>query len=233
MDITLLIIIIVLILVISIPIIIKFRNVRLLKTVTSFKRGTKSERKLVLKLLKIGIHPQTIFHDLIIEKRNGKSSQIDLVVATTEGIIVIEVKDYGGWIYGNCSHTRWTQVLAFGKRKYRFYNPIKQNTSHIKTLKKQLVQFENITFYSIIVFYGKCELKEIDYVPKSTYLVKPHRIKQVLKIIKKENDPATYTDKREILKFLQNAVSLGSNIENQKEHIENINDTLGTDRIFD
>ncbi len=158
----------------------KIRDLKLLKSVTSLNRGTKTERELILKLLKYGIPAQTIFHDLCVEKSGDKFAQIDVVVATTEGIIVFEVKDYSGWIFGNGNYSHWTKVLAYGKKKYRFYNPIKQNQSHITTLKKQLNQFQNIPFFSIIAFYGNCELKEINYVPKGTYLVKPTRILEVL-----------------------------------------------------
>jgi len=216
-----------------IPLIKKIRDRRLLKTVTSLNRGTKSERDLVLRLLKHGISSQAIFHDLCIEKSNGEFSQIDIVVATTEGIIVFEVKDYSGWIFGNGNYSHWTKVLAYGKKKYRFYNPVKQNQNHIKTLRKQLRQFENIPFFSIIAFYGDCELKEINFVPEGTYLVKHQRILEVLKVIKTNNNAAPYTDKQEVVRTLQQAVWNGENIHNQEKHIDNINDMLGKDRIFD
>lgn len=215
------------------PLIRKIRDRQLLKTVTSLNRGTKSERDLVLKLLKHGIPKQTIFHDLCVEKNNGEFSQIDVVVATTEGIIVFEVKDYSGWIYGNGNFSHWTKVLAFGKQKYRFYNPIKQNKSHIETLKKQLRQFEKIPFFSIIAFYGDCELKEINFVPEGTFLVKSARIFEVLKLIRKNNEPAPYTNKKEIVRILEQAVNNGENVINQEKHVENINDMLGKDRIYD
>lgn len=90
----------------------KFRDRKLLKTVTSLNRGTKSERNLVLQLLKWGVPAPTIFHDLCIEKKNGEFSQGDVVVATSEGIIVLEVKDYTGWIFGNANHSHWVKVLV-------------------------------------------------------------------------------------------------------------------------
>lgn len=215
-----------------IPLIGNIRERRLLKTVTSLKRGTKSERDLVLRLLKHGIPSKTIFHDLCVEKNNGKFAQIDVVVATTEGIIVIEVKDYSGWIFGNGNYTHWIKVLAYGKRKYRFYNPIKQNKNHIEALKKQLRQFKNIPFFSIIVFYGDCELKEINYVPNGTFLVRSNRIFEVLKQIRKNNEPAPYSNKHEIIRLLKQAVENGGYINNQEKHIENIDDMIGKDRIY-
>lgn len=216
-----------------IPLFRKVRDTRLLNSVTNRKRGTKTERDLVLLLLKQGIPAQTIFHDLYIEKNNGEYSQIDVAVATTEGIIVFEVKDYSGWIYGNGNHSHWMKVLAYGKKKYQFYNPIKQNTNHIKSIKRTLKQFETIPFFSVIVFYGDCELKEINYVPKGTFLVKAHRITEVLQLIKKNNEPAPYSDKKEVVSILKQAVKNGEHKDNPKRHAENINEMLGKDRIFD
>ena len=208
------------------------RERELISSVTSLSRGTNSELFLILQLLKSGIPPVTIFHDLIIKKKNNEFSQIDLVLVTSEGIIVIEVKDYSGWIYGSGNNTNWTKVLSYGRKKYKFYNPIKQNNNHISELRKTLKQFEKIPFFSLIVFFGDCELKEINYVPKGTYLVKSHRVFEVLNLIKTENEPTHYTNKREVVDTLKQLVSLGENTDYQKQHIENIKDMVGKERIF-
>ena len=180
----------------------RYKNQELIKSVTSLNRGTNSELNLILKLLKSGINSKTIFHDLIIKKENDKFSQVDIVIATTQGIIVIEVKDYSGWIFGNGNQTNWTQVMAYGKRKYRFYNPIKQVKSQISSLKNSLKQFDKIPFFSIIVFYGDCTLKEINYVPKGTFIVKSHRILEALNSIKANNEQAPYENKQEVVDTL-------------------------------
>jgi hypothetical protein len=211
----------------------KIRNKRLLETVTKPNRGTKSERDLVLKLLKSGISPDSIFHDLYVRKYSGKFSQIDLVIASEVGIIVIEVKDYSGWIFGNGKHTQWTQVLAYGRDKYRFYNPILQNKKHIEDLRKQSEQFSNLPFYSVVVFYGDCELKDISFVPRGTYIVKANRIFEVFRIIYNNNQPVSYTNKYEIDKVLREAMYNGENPETQTHHIENVKDMLGKHRVFD
>ena len=207
------------------------RDRELISSVTSLNRGTSSERSLILQLLKKEFPSVTIYHDLIIKKDNDEFSQIDLVLVTSEGIIVIEVKDYSGWIYGSGNNTNWTKVLSYGRKKYKFYNPIKQNNNHINELRKTLKQFEKIPFFSVIVFFGDCELKEINYVPKGTYLVKSHRVFEVLNLIKDE-DYTQYTNKREVVDKLKELVSLGENTDYQKQHIENIKDMVGKDRIF-
>lgn len=211
---------------------IESKELKLLETVTKSYRGTSSERELVLKLLKNKIPAQTIFHDLYIKKWNDTFSQIDLVVPTKVGILVFEVKDLSGWIFGRGNNKEWTQVLAYGKEKHRLYNPILQNQKHIDELKVLLNQ-ENVPFFSLIVFYGDCELKEISFIPKETYVVKSTRIIEVINLILRDNESAKYKDKRQILAKLKNAVENGENVKTQIQHIKNINEMLGKDRIFD
>lgn len=208
-------------------------NQELIKTVTTLDRGTNSELWLILKLLKAGIPSETIFHDLIIKKNKNKFSQVDIVLATTEGIVVIEVKDYSGWIFGNGNQTNWTQVMNYGKNKYRFYNPIKQVKSQVLSIKNSLIQFDQIPFFSIIVFYGDCQLKEINYVPENTFIVKPHRILEALNSIKYNNGPAPYKNKQEVVDVLKKAVLDGSNKDYKKMHVDNIKNIVGKHRILD
>ncbi|MCL2682456.1 MAG: NERD domain-containing protein [Bacteroidales bacterium] len=204
----------------------------LLETVTKLDRGTSSERNLVLKLLKNRIPSQTIFHDLYLKKQNGHFSQIDLVVATTAGIVVFEVKDYSGWIFGTGYQSQWTQVLAYGKQKYKFYNPIMQNNKHIADLKKQRKQFENIPFYSVVVFDGDCKLRDIKFVPEGTFVVRKERVLEVMRIIQ-TREPAPYTDKHEVVRVFRKAVENGTCKETEKQHIEKVTDMLGRHRVFD
>jgi hypothetical protein len=211
----------------------KFQENKLLETVTKRSRGTRTERKLVLKLLKYGIPAQTIFHDLYVKLPNGKFSQIDLVVPTKMGIFVFEVKDYSGWIFGSGYNSQWTQVLAYGNSKYRFYNPIMQNSKHISDLKKQLTQFDSIPFYSIIVFYGNCVLKEISNVPGETYIIKSNSVEESMDILMNTREPARYTNKFEIVRVLKDSVENGDNRETQLQHVQNIREMLGKNRTYD
>ena len=206
------------------------QNRELIESVTSFDRGTSSERHLILNLLKSGIHPQTIFHDLYISKEGGQFTQIDLVVATRVGIIVFEVKDYSGWIYGNGNDQKWTQVLSCGEDKYRFYNPVKQNNAHIKQLKLKLG--EDVPFYSVIVFYGNSELQDISFIPQGTYIAKWYKVVKVINSIINENSAANYKDKHNVVKILKESVANGNKKEIEVQHVENIKDMLGTDRVF-
>lgn len=206
------------------------QNKELIQSVTSLSRGTASEQHLILTLLKSGIHPQAIFHDLYIVRHDGKFSQIDLVVATRVGIIVFEVKDFSGWIYGKGNQTKWTQVLAYGNEKYRFYNPLMQNNTHIKQLRQKLK--ENVPFYSVVVFYGDSELQDISFIPKGTFVTKWYRVIDVVNTIIQENPLANYKNKHRVVEILKEAVANGDELGTESQHIENIKNMLGTDRIF-
>lgn len=206
---------------------------KLLETVTNKSRGTSTERKLVLKLLKNGIPAQTIFHDLYVKMPNGRYSQIDLVVPTKVGIFVFEVKKYSGWVFGSGHHSQWTQVLAYGRQKYRFYNPVMQNSKHISDLKTQLKQSDRIPFYSIIVFYGDCVLKDISNVSGETFIIKAGSVEETMNILLNSREPATYTNKNEIVNLLRESVANGEDNEIRIQHVQYIREMLSKNKQID
>ena len=87
-------------------------------------------------------------------------------------------------------------------------------------------------FYSVIVFYGDSELRDINFIPDGTFVIKPHRLNDVLDIIL-DNDEAEYTDKREVIRILKSAVDNGDNPDTQTEHVDKLKDMLGKDRVLD
>ncbi len=206
------------------------KSINLIRSVTPINRGTQSERFLILTLLKYGINSGAIFHDLYIFKPDSKTSQIDVVVATSVGIIVFEVKDFSGWIYGKGNQQKWTQVLAYGREKNRFYNPVLQNKAHITQLKRILK--EDVPFYSVIVFYGDCELRDISFIPQNTFITKYYRITDVVETILHNNPIANYKNKHNVIKVLKKAVANGDRFNIEGKHIENIHNMLGDERVF-
>lgn len=209
----------------------EIQDQKLLKTVTNANRGTKSERKMVLRLLKSGIKSTAIFHDLYLHIGNGKYCQIDLVVATKVGIVVFEIKEYSGWIFGTENQRKWTQVLAYGKQKYNFYNPILQNKKHVEDL-KEFYHFDGIPFYSMIVFFGNCEFKNFISLPRRTFLIKSSKVMNRFNEIIQNNQLANYGDKWEIVNLLKQAVKNGENSIISKKHIENIEKLKNRYRFF-
>ena len=92
----------------------------------------------------------------------GTHCEIDIVWIHETGIYVFESKNISGNIYGDENSNQWNQI--FRNHKKQFYNPIFQNNGHINALKRILGNA--YSYYSIIVFSERCELKE---VPSNTY----------------------------------------------------------------
>ena len=189
---------------------VKRKERELIEQVTPITRGEWSERRVVLKLLKAGINPKAIFHDLYIQKPNGTYTQVDVAVATKVGLIVFEVKDYSGWIFGNEHQKYWTQLLAFGKQKHRFYNPVMQNAGHIQAIRQCLPNNPDIPIFSVIVFFGNSEFKNVTCNADNTFIIYPHSIRQVVADILLQPD-ANYGNKYEIMELFTTAVQNGDN----------------------
>ena len=205
----------------------------LYEIITSPDRGTPSERQLVSHLLASGFKPTAIYHDLMIESGNGKTTQIDIVVATDAGLIVIEVKDFTGWIFGKGNQEYWTQVSGYGRYKNRFYNPFKQNEGHIKALRGLSPQMATLPMYSLVVFAGDCELKDVNFIPYDCYLSTFYRSVYAVYDIIESHPSAHYTDRWEVANLLKAAVDRGSYIDLQEQHVYDIHDMLGTNRKYE
>lgn len=97
-----------------------------------------------------------------IPRTNGETTEIDVLLICSKGIIVFECKNYDGWIFGDEVQHKWTQTLPKGRgrcHKEYFYNPIMQNSTHIKYL-KQFVG-KNVPMWSVIVFSDNCVFKNV------------------------------------------------------------------------
>jgi len=199
-----------------------------IEEVTSLDRGEESERSLIARFRDYGFPPGAIFHDLYVPTKGGNFSQIDLVILTKAGLAVFEVKDYSGWLFGNGKQQQWTQVLNYGKEKHRFYNPILQNSQHISHLKRYLQR--NVPLFSIIVFDGDCELKNINFVPADTFVTKPQYATDIIHKISISHPHVQYDN--EMLRVLKQAVAYGADPEIRRQHVENVHDMLGDRRVF-
>ncbi len=143
------------------------------------KRGEKlTERE--LSLVNFFGRDGVTLRNLYIPKGNGETSEIDLVYITQKGVFVLESKNYSGWIFGNETEMYWTASLSNGQ-KNRFYNPIKQNRSHIKWLRG--VVGEDVPLFSVIVFSERCELKKVSVTSTDVKVVKRDRLYAAIRTI--------------------------------------------------
>lgn len=91
-----------------------------------------------------------VINNYMIDLGEGKSSQIDHIYIDHHGVWVIETKTYSGKIFGTEEQQEWTQVLAYGHEKHKFYNPVKQNATHIYHLRK-IIGYD-VPIHSLVVF---------------------------------------------------------------------------------
>ena len=123
-------------------------------------KGTAGERAVAITLNHLNSKEYKVVNDVILQNKNNKTSQIDHIVVSVYGIFVIETKSYKGWIFGQENAEFWKQIIY--KKQYKFKNPVKQNFSHIYTLKENLSTFKNIKYFPIVVFLGEAELRAIE-----------------------------------------------------------------------
>lgn len=136
------------------------------------KRGEKlTERE--LNLVKLFGRNGKVLRNIYVPKDNGETSEVDVVFITQKGIFVIESKNYSGWIFGDEKSTSWTAMLP-NKDKNKFYNPVKQNRTHIKWLRQYLNY--DIPLFSIITFSERCELKKITIESNNINVIKRDRL---------------------------------------------------------
>lgn len=99
--------------------------------------------------------------------RNNKTTEIDILLITPQGIIVFEVKNYSGRIYGKDFEPIWTQYFVSANNN-KFNNPIKQNQYHIDNL-SHIVNCSK--YHSFVYFANKdCNLSNI-YFDTDRYIV--------------------------------------------------------------
>jgi len=127
-----------------------------------FDKGLNGEYSLYQYLQQFESMGCKFLFNLYVPRNNGKTSEIDVVMFHPKGLFVIESKNYSGWIFGNESNKQWTQTLPVARRrshKERFYNPIMQNATHIRAIRKYID--DTIPIYSVIAFSDNCTLKDV------------------------------------------------------------------------
>lgn len=91
-----------------------------------------------------------ILKNIYVPVGNNRTSEIDIVMICTKGILVIESKNFNGKIYGKFDSKYWT-LFHINRKKYRIYNPILQNDTHVDSVVKDL-SIEKSIVESIVCF---------------------------------------------------------------------------------
>ena len=129
------------------------------KTHSPESKGKRGENYVAKILGDTIIGEQYVINNLLFQNEKGQSCQIDHFFINKFGIWVIETKNYAGTIYGQENQREWTQVLAHGHEINKFYNPIKQNATHIYHLSNYLKVKK--VFVNVVVFLSNADITNI------------------------------------------------------------------------
>jgi hypothetical protein len=97
-----------------------------------------------------------LFDNVTMQFKDG-TTQIDHILLSKKGVLVIETKNYSGWIFAETEDVTWTQVT--GKRKNTFQNPLRQNYKHWLAVQSVLSFLPQEVMQSIVVFTGNAQFK--------------------------------------------------------------------------
>ena len=130
---------------------------------TMNNKGKKGEYEIYERLRSLENKGDRFLFNVYLPKGDGNTTECDVILIDTQGLIVFESKNYKGWIFGDENYKTWTQTLPCGAgepaKKERFYNPIMQNRTHIRHLKS--IVGNQYRIQSVIVFSDECELKKV------------------------------------------------------------------------
>lgn len=153
---------------------------------------------------------------------NGRGyTEIDLIMIHHSGLYVFESKNYSGWIFGDDKSQYWTQTLPSGSRskKYKFYNPIKQNDGHISALKRNVGDYP---YHSFIVFSNRCEFKKISNKRSDVFIIHRGAVEsRVLNCSSLYKNSLSNEDITKIYNKLYPYTKVSNDV--KRMHIENIN----------
>ena len=162
------------------------------------------------------------------------TTEIDRLFITRKGIFVIESKNYSGYIFGDAHHEQWTQTLYAGQyhreqvEKHHFYNPIWQNNTHMKYLKRILAH--DCPLYSIIVFSDRCRLVQVDPGDSGAIICHNSELRPIIERIWR-TAPDVLNDQENLdnYEFLQEFV--GASAEKKLDHVHEIHERLNSTEV--
>lgn len=138
------------------------------------RSGKRGEKMVAKELARLKRKDYVVLNDLLLPTANGKTSQIDHVVISTRGIFVIETKNHVGRISGSENAHYWQQHLSSQSRG--FYNPILQNRSHLRAIRRFLPKLDVGLFSTMVVFTEawRLDIKADDIIIERTFLPDKH-----------------------------------------------------------
>jgi len=180
-------------------------------------KGSLLEYKICLLLEKLPVYKKVLLN-IYLPYDGDKTKECDIIFICSYGVFVIESKNLFGNVYGNSSDRFWSQEIF--DKTYSFYNPVKQNVSHIKSIIKNIIIYEEDFYKSLIVFGVNTNIENIFVDKDVSFILKYNKLKR---FFRKQFKSYAILDKYqidEIYKRLEPYNKVSKKI--KKKHIKNV-----------
>lgn len=163
--------------------------------------------------------------NVYIPKRNSDElTEIDLLYIDRTGLYVMESKNYSGWIFGTETQQQWTQTMP-NKKKYKFFNPIRQNATHIRAI-QDFLDLPKEAIHSVIVFSERCTLKKVGVTSQNVHVIKRE---DLMRFIQTQKQSAKQFFSQDDIQAIYNKLVPQMQVSNEvkKQHIQTIQQKYG------
>ncbi len=93
-----------------------------------------------------------VLADIYIPKSDSRYTEVDIVLLSRKGVIVVEVKNRSGFIIGDEINQSFVQMTE-SKVRHEIYNPIWQNRGHVAAV-QDLLNIKNPRLYNSLIVFG-------------------------------------------------------------------------------
>lgn len=189
-------------------------------------KGCRGEYRTSQQFEKLIPNAKMLFNTYI-NKNETETTEIDIIVISKYGIYVVENKNYKGWIFGDEKSQKWCQHLN-KKKKFFFYNPIKQNNTHIESL-RTLLKENNLEkeIRSYVCFNGNAVFKKMNVTSPNIVVTKSI---DLYKHIDKSVECITSEEVNKIYTLLKPYTKVSE--DKKQQHIDNINSKYKSEQKF-
>ena len=129
--------------------------------------------------------------DIYLKDPLGEEKFYDYLLLTPQGVVVLDVKDYEGYLFGAEHIDQWTQMI--GRKSYKFPNPLYQNAERVMAIRDR---FPDLQVRGCVLFTQSGRFPK--GIPDGVCTM--HTIYDELKQVKKEKVSAALGENWALLK---------------------------------
>jgi hypothetical protein len=107
-------------------------------------KKTRTKRKIKRVMRKLS---HEMVSNIMLPDGTGNFVHFDYLLLTPKGVIVVDIKDYTGFLFGGENMDQWTQMIK--RKSYKFENPLHHNQTRVAVVKNMV---GNVPVLGYVVF---------------------------------------------------------------------------------